>query len=59
MRPRELSIEDAIKFMKDTLSRMEAAPRGELKDIDADTAFELGYKVALADLEACTRKVEK
>lgn len=59
MKPKGLSVEDTIKFMQDTLSRMEKAPRGELKDIDADTAFELGYKVALADLEACTRKETK
>lgn len=59
MKPKELSVEDAIKFMQDTLRRMEEAPRGELTGIDADTAFEMGYKVALADLEACTRKVDK
>ena len=54
--PKNLTLAEAIEFLKSELKRMEAQPRGDLKDMDLDTAFEVGYRVCLADLEACTRK---
>ena len=53
--PKHLNLKQAIEFMKQELERMQGQPRGDLKDMDLDTAFEMGYKIAIADLEACTR----
>lgn len=54
MKTHNLTIKEAISFLEKTLKKMENDPRGELTEIDSDTAFELGYKVAIADLKACT-----
>lgn len=50
-----LSPEDAVAEMHDILERMRGeADREQLKDIDADTAFELGYETALFDYRHLT-----
>jgi len=54
--PKNLNTADALEFLKSELKRMQEQPRGDLQDMDLDTAFEMGYKVCIADLEACTRK---
>ena len=49
-----LTIPQAIARMQEELESMQSHPRGELKDMDPDTAFEQGYKVAIFDLKSLT-----
>jgi hypothetical protein len=51
----DLSPEEAIVAMNDILEKMRGeTDREQLKDIDADTAFELGYETALFDYKHLT-----
>jgi len=46
----DLSPQEALAEMRDILAGMrEEENRTQLKDIDADTAFELGYETAIHD----------
>lgn len=47
-----LTVEEAISTMEAELTKYRAAPRGELKELDPDTAFDEGYAVALSDLRS-------
>ena len=49
-----LTIPQAIARMQEELESMRTHPRGELGDVDPDTAFEQGYEVALFDLKHFT-----
>lgn len=49
-----LTAPEAIERMESELEKMRAQPRGELHDMDPDTAFEKGYEVALFDLRSLT-----
>lgn len=53
--PKNLNTEEAVEFLKSEHQRMSALPK-ELEGVDPDQAFLDGYKVAIADLEACTKK---
>lgn len=58
--PRGLNLSEAIKFMKAEHAKMQREERGSFDStLDTDSLVELGYRMAIADLEACTRKVEK
>ena len=50
----DLSLPEAITEMEAQLANMRTHPRGELGDVDPDTAFEQGYEVALFDLKHFT-----
>lgn len=52
--PNNLNIQEAIEFMELELKYMEAEDRGQLEGMTADSAFEMGYRVAIADLKTCT-----
>lgn len=56
---KNLTLDEAIKFLQNSLEEMRKEPRGELKDIDADTAFEKGYEICLNELIMLTRKESK
>lgn len=49
-----LSPEEALTEMDGQLANMRTHPRGELKELDPDTAFEKGYEVALFDFRHYT-----
>lgn len=50
----DLSLPEAIEEMEGQLANMRTHPRGELGELDPDTAFEKGYEVALFDLRHYT-----
>jgi len=51
----DLSPEDAVTQMQKNLDEMrEDTLRDQLKDIDSDTAYELGYETALFDYRHLT-----
>lgn len=49
-----LSTDEAIVELEVQHKKMKAEPRGELPNVDPDTAFELGYEVAIFDLKHLT-----
>lgn len=51
----EPSLSEAIAMMEAQLAEFRTQPRGDLHDLDSDTAFEKGYEVALFDLKRLTR----
>lgn len=51
----DLTLSEAIQEMESQLAEMREQPRGDLHDLDSDTAFEKGYEVALFDLKRLTR----
>ena len=48
-----LSVDEAVAVLKEEAERL-GASSGELKDIDPDTAFTLGYSTAIYDFERVT-----
>lgn len=52
--PHSLNLKQAIEFLESELRSMEAEDRGQLENMTADSAFEYGYRIAIADLKACT-----
>lgn len=50
----DLTIPEAVTEMEAQLANMRTHPRGELSDLDPDTAFEKGYEVAIFDLKHYT-----
>lgn len=51
----DLSLPEALSSLEEELeSYREDSDRAQLKDIDADTAFELGYESAISDLRRFT-----
>lgn len=50
----DLSLPEAVTEMEEQLANMRTHPRGELSDLDPDTAFEKGYEVAIFDLKHFT-----
>ena len=49
-----LTTAEAIVELEGQLANMKTHPRGELKDMDPDTAYEQGYAVAIFDLKHYT-----
>lgn len=53
--PYNLSVSEALSHLSIQLDKMQAETnREQLKGIDPDTAFELGYKAAIFDLKHYT-----
>ncbi len=50
----DLSSEEALTEMDAQLEQMKSHPRGELSELDPDTAFEKGYEVAIFDFRHYT-----
>lgn len=50
----DLTSEEALIEMDAQLEKMCASPRGELDDLDPDTAFEKGYEAAIFDFRHYT-----
>lgn len=52
--PKNLSLEDAIAYLKSEYERMKDQPK-EFQGKDPDETFLDGYKIAIYDLESATK----